>query len=181
MFSELGYPAISIRDIAAECKVNIPSIYHYFEDKDDLYDRCCERAFQNIAETLNVSLTSEGTTHARIKKFAIALAEVLINDQQFTRLLQRELLLSQSKLFRAITERHFAHEYRLLIAAVADVEGAAGAPAKAFSIYALMFGLVVLRETAEIARAKLSLFSDPKKLGAYVLTTLFPKHAWQKH
>src|SRR5882757_3089515 len=63
MFSELGYPAISIRDIAAECKVNIPSIYHYFEDKDDLYDRCCERAFQNIAETLNVSLTSEGTTH----------------------------------------------------------------------------------------------------------------------
>ena len=181
MFSERGYPAISIRDIAAECKVNIPSIYHYFEDKDDLYDRCCERAFQNIAEMLRVSLTSTGTTHERIKKFAVALSDVLLNNEQFRKLLQRELLLSQSKLFRGLVVNHFANEYRLLTAAVADVEGAAGAPAKAFSIYAMLFGLVALQPTVRISGAKLALHTEPKKLAEYVLTALFPKHAWQKH
>ncbi len=180
MFAERGFPAISIRDIAIECNINIPSIYHYFTDKSDLYDRCCEHAFSRISTTLRTTLTSQETAHAHIKRFTTQLCEVLVNDNDFLRLLQRELLISRSKRFEHITAEYFTGEYRTLTKAISDIEGSAsGARTKAFSIYALTFGMIVLRSTGEIGGARLTMLDKPEKLALFVLQQLFPSHDWK--
>jgi AcrR family transcriptional regulator len=181
MFSEMGFPAISIRDIATACNVNIPSIYHYFADKTDLYDRCCEHAFSRISATLRTTLTGPETAHAHIKRFTTELSEVLLKDNEFRRLLQRELLFSRSKRFEHITTQYFTAEYKTLIKALTEIEGSTGARARAqaFSIYAMVFGMIVLRPTGEIGGARLAMLDNPKKLALFVLESLFPAHDWK--
>lgn len=179
MFAERGYPAISIRDIATACEVNIPSIYHYFKDKDDLYDRCCEFAFQQAAATLRATLVGPEDSPVRLKRFAIALCDLLLNASDFRRLLQRELLLPRSRRFEALTSNSFTHEYKLLIPAVGEIAGATGARSRAFSIYAMVFGLIVLEPIAEYSGAKAAMLDSPAKLAEFVLSSLFPEIAWK--
>ncbi|MGQ0698456.1 MAG: TetR/AcrR family transcriptional regulator [Panacagrimonas sp.] len=181
LFSERGYPAISIRDIAAACEVNIPSIYHYFTDKDDLYDRCCEHAWTQASTPLHEALAGTEKSAERIKRFALALCEVL-RDEQFRRLLERELLLPRSKRFENLTNHHFIAEYKLLIPAVAEVSGLSGAAARAraMSIYALTFGLIVLRPISDIGGAKSAALESPVKLADLVLGSLLPGQDWKK-
>lgn len=182
LFSERGYPAISIRDIAAACEVNIPSIYHYFKDKDDLYDRCCEHAWTDVSAPLREALTGSDAAAVRLKRFTALLCELLMRAEQFRRLLQRELLLSRSKRFENLTNRHFTAEYKLLVPTVGEVAGIAGASARAraMSIYALVFGLILLQPISEIGGAKASALESPAKLADFVLQTLFPGNDWKK-
>ncbi len=182
LFSERGYPAISIRDIATACEVNIPSIYHYFKDKDDLYDRCCEHVWTDVSAPLREAITGTEPAAVRLKRFTVALADVLMQAEQFRRLLQRELLLSRSKRFENITNRHFTAEYKILVPAVAEVAGIAGAAARAraMSIYAMTFGLILLQPIADIGGAKSPALENPAKLADFVLQTLFPAQNWKK-
>lgn len=182
LFSERGYPAISIRDIAAACEVNIPSIYHYFKDKDDLYDRCCEHSWTRASRPLHEALAGPEKAAERVKRFVLALCEVLLRDEQFRRLLERELLLPRSKRFEHLTKHHFMAEYKLLIPAVGEVAGIAGAAARAraMSLYALCFGLIVLRPISEIGGAKTAALESPVKLAELVLNSLLPGEDWKK-
>jgi len=181
MFAEMGFPAVSIRDIASECKVNIPSIYHYFADKTDLYDRCCEHAFSRISATLRTSLSGSETAHQYVKRFTTELSEVLLHDSQFRKLLQRELLYSRSKRFEALSDNYFTGEYKSLTKALTEIEGSsAGAKMKGFSICAMVFGLISLRHTAELGGTKLPMLASPAKLAEHVLNGLFPAHNWKK-
>lgn len=182
LFSERGYPAISIRDIAAACEVNIPSIYHYFTDKDDLYDRCCEHAWTQASAPLRAALEGDERAAKRVKRFTLALCVVLLDGDQFRRMLLRELLLARSKRFEHLTNTHFIAEYKLLIPAVGEVSGTSGAAARgrAMSLYALVFGLIVLRPISEIGGAKSAALESPVKLADFVLASLFPGQDWKK-
>ncbi len=182
LFSERGYPAISIRDIAAACEVNIPSIYHYFKDKDDLYDRCCAHSWTRASRPMHEVLAGQESAAKRVKRFANALCEALLRDVQFRRLLERELLLPRSKRFENLTNDYFTAQYKLLIPAVAELAGITGAAARAraMSIYALAFGLIVLRPISEIGGAKAAALESPAKLADLVLNSLLPGEDWKK-
>jgi AcrR family transcriptional regulator len=179
LFAERGYPAISIRDIATACQVNIPSIYHYFVDKDDLYDRCCAHAFKVVSTTLHRKLESSGPATARLKRFTVALCDMLLNGEQFRRILQRELLLPRSKRFESLVADHFIGEYKLLIPAVAEISDPAQARSRAFSIYGMVFGLIVLEPIAEYSGAKAAMVARPSYLAEFVLRSLFPDQDWK--
>lgn len=182
LFSERGYPAISIRDIVAACEVNIPSIYHYFKDKDDLYDRCCEHVWREVSAPLRAAISGTEDAQFRLKRFTIVLCNVLLQAEQFRKMLQRELLLSRSKRFENLTNRHFTAEYHVLVPAVAQVAGISEANAKprALSIYALTFGLILLRPIADIGGASSPALEGSAVLAEFVLQTLFPEQDWKK-
>ncbi|MGB0956781.1 MAG: TetR/AcrR family transcriptional regulator [Panacagrimonas sp.] len=180
MFSEKGYAAISIRDIAHACDVTIPSIYHYFSDKAGLYDRCCAHAFRHVSAILHQKLEAPGTAQQRLKRFTVALCDLILNEHQFRRILQREMLLPQSRRFRSLTENHFTGEYKMLVPAVAEITDKRSAPELAFSIYAMVFGLISLETIAQFAGAKIEMHQSAQKLADYVLKLLFPDQRWSR-
>lgn len=178
LFSELGYPGVSIRDIAAACDANVSSIYHHFRDKDDLYDRCCEHAFRGVAERLRMELADGSTPQQRLLHFTMTLCDVLLNSEQFRRLLQRELLLSRSARFEALTKRHFTEEYRDLVPIVAALSTPTGARARTFLIYSTVFGVIALQPIARIANAGSNFIQSPRTLARFVLQSILPGHNW---
>jgi len=52
VFLSKGYLGATIRDIALEAELSPGLIYHYFDNKDDVYGQICEEAFHILLETL---------------------------------------------------------------------------------------------------------------------------------
>jgi TetR/AcrR family transcriptional regulator len=179
LFAERGYAALSMRDIAAACKVNIPSIYHFFGGKENLYDTCCNTAFAASARKIHASMDNIADTESRIRHFVIAVSEVLLEHQEVRRLLLHELIIGdESRHYEELTMHAFVKEFRMLVAEISKLEGVANAGELAFAIYSLTLGFVLLRRNAEVAHVDPSLTLTPVRLAEQVLSTVLPHWHW---
>jgi AcrR family transcriptional regulator len=180
MFAAEGYAAISIRDIANACKVNAPTIYHFFGDKEALFAECCAVIFASTARKLHASLISAGQPKARVKRFTVTLSRILMQNHDFRRLLQREILLDERRQYGKLATHFFVEEFSMLVREIAELESLDFDSAKeqAFSIYALTFGLIQLRRTAEAGGVDKRSQSNPERLAQRVLSIVLPDQKW---
>lgn len=180
MFADHGFTAISIRDIAGACSISIPSIYHFFGDKESLYMACCEHTFDEVAKQLHGSL-SRGTGGARrIKFFTATLARVLSINHNFRRLLQRELLREEHRGIDELTTHHFSREFELLTHEITELTGDKDAMDRSFSIYALTFGLTQLRRIGQVTGTSKSIAGSSARLAEHVLSIVMPEISWTR-
>ena len=180
LFAERGYSAISIRDIASACGIGIPSIYHFFGDKDSLYVSCCEALFGNVEVLLSNSFKKADSSHTNIRNFAITLCNILLKERDVGRLLQMELLQDEHRGIEEITAHHFISAFRILIDGISDLVGEKGAAERAFLIYALPLGQIQLRRVAQLANADITQGGHAEKLAEYVLNVALPGHDWTR-
>lgn len=180
MFSERGFAAISIRDIAGECGISIPSIYHFFGDKENLYLQCCDYIFTEAAAHLRSSLTPSPSSRVRVKRFTVALCEVLLENHVFRRLLQRELLREERRSIDQLTTHHFRDEFTSLAVDIANLAGEKHAMNRTFSIYAMAFGLIQLQRIGELAGMSKAIAESPKALAQHILSIVLPEQSWAR-
>jgi AcrR family transcriptional regulator len=181
MFADEGYSAVSIRDIASACKLTTPSIYHFFGDKEALFASCCSAMFAASAKKLHASLVAARGPKATVKQFTMTLSEILLYDVDFRRLLQREILRDERRQFEQLTAHFFVEEFAMLVKEIAELESLdlEGAREHAFSIYALTFGLIQLRRTAEVAGVDKSANLSAEHLAERVLGIVLPHIKWR--
>jgi AcrR family transcriptional regulator len=179
LFADQGFAALSMRDIAGASQLNVPSIYHFFGGKENLYYSCCSAEFSAVAGKLNASLVSPPNPKARIRTFTVNLCEVLLESRDFRRLLLQEIIVRDgSRHFDELSTQFFLPEFRLLVGEIAALEGRKEAVEHAFSIYALTFGLILLRQTFEVAGVNKAKNSSPVRLAERVLGIALPKYKW---
>jgi AcrR family transcriptional regulator len=65
VFSDRGYHATSIRDIAREAGFSVGGVYQFFASKDELYLRIVEEQWEHFFKILNEALTAD-TTEGRL-------------------------------------------------------------------------------------------------------------------
>lgn len=180
MFAEYGFAAISIRDIAGACGISIPSIYHFFDDKDTLYVRCYEHIFRAASENLHQVMLGVEPGQPRVREFTVGLCDLLLNNHDFRRLFQRELLREERRTIDQLTTHHFRDEFRMLTKEIATLTGEKNAMDRAFSIYALVFGLIQMRRIGELAGMSKSIALTPQHLADHVLAIVLPEVNWNK-
>jgi TetR/AcrR family transcriptional regulator len=180
MFADRGYAALSMRDIAAAAGLNMPSIYHFFGGKENLYRSCCNAAFASISGALGASLKAPASPKARIKDFAVTLCQVLLENRDFRRLLLQEIIMrDESRHFEELSTNFFLPEFRALVDEIAALDGKGDAAEQAFSVYALTFGLILLRRTFAVAGADGTSAFSPPRLAERVLDIVLPRHRWR--
>jgi TetR/AcrR family transcriptional regulator len=180
MFAEQGFSAVSVRDIAGACGITLPTIYHFFGDKENLYRACCDAIFFTAAQRLNVAVSAAGTPEARIRQFAVTLCDILMNNTDFRRLLQRELLRREQPAVHDLTSHHFRAEFELFAHEFRQLDPTPNAIDHTFSVYALTFGLVQLRRVSDKAGIEQQYMSTPVHLAEFVLSTILPQVNWGK-
>ncbi len=60
-FAEKGYGGSSVNTICSAQGISKGIIYHYFENKDELYLSCVEECFQRLTDHLSAALPAEDT------------------------------------------------------------------------------------------------------------------------
>lgn len=178
LFAARGYAAISIRDIAGECGIGIPSIYHFFGDKDSLYVSCCQQLFGEVEATLCSSFKEGASSHAHVRDYAIALCKAMLQNHGFRRLSQMEVLQDEHRSLEEITAPHFLSPFKLLVKAIAALEGEGCATERALLVVSLVYGQIQLQRIAQMVGSDATHGGNPEKLAEYVLNAAMPGHNW---
>ena len=71
-FFQKGYLGATIRDIAYEAALSPGLIYHYFNNKDDIYGAICQEAFKVLIGLLQNADTKTGTIMERLMQISRA-------------------------------------------------------------------------------------------------------------
>ena len=180
LFAARGYAAISIRDIAGECGIGIPSIYHFFGDKDSLYVTCCQQLFGEIEATLCGCFREGASSHEHIRDYTVGLCKAMLQNQGFRRLSQMEVLQDEHRSLEEITAPHFLSPFKLLVKAIAAQEGEARATEQALLIVSLVYGQIQLQRIAQMVGSDASQGGNPEKLAQHVLNAALPGHDWSQ-
>ncbi len=160
-FARDGYPATTVRDIAADVGVNVALINRYFESKEGLFEACLTRAAEDLERPAAADVDVDGVVRLMVGQ----IADVAGDDQQ----LQLLLMLRSSGDERAEAIRRRIYQgYAERIAAVAGwrsgAEGAEGLLLRAQIAMAAGLGVVLMRATMglePIAGADASVLAGP--------------------
>ena len=64
LFARHGYNGVSIRDIAAEARANISSVYYHFDSKQKLLEAVCRRRMVPVVTERKAAIAAAGKTDA---------------------------------------------------------------------------------------------------------------------
>ncbi len=121
LYADLGYSAVSMRDVANEVGVTPANLYHHFEGKDDLIQQTLAHVFAQKTAPLADVLTHTPASAERLDAFVDFFLRLLMEDRVFFRLLVRELLdgggARLEELAHSVLERPFS-----LVSSLADPE-----------------------------------------------------------
>ncbi|RRS34078.1 MAG: hypothetical protein OI74_05850 [Gammaproteobacteria bacterium (ex Lamellibrachia satsuma)] len=115
LFSQRGYEGVSMRNIACAVDISTPALYNHFKDKQSLYIAVITDTFENKSELLLQALTGQDKPILRLQNFITRLSEVLHDDPDFHRLMQRELLDGDEKRLRYLAQEVFGHSFQHLM------------------------------------------------------------------
>jgi len=92
LFAMAGYSGVSMRTLAKKVGLSAAALYHHFPDKQTLYLSAMTQVFLDKAESLEEILDSSATPERRLAQFIIRLCELVHQDNDFSMLIQREMM-----------------------------------------------------------------------------------------
>ncbi|MEQ9586418.1 MAG: TetR/AcrR family transcriptional regulator [Parvibaculaceae bacterium] len=92
LFAESGMSGVTMRQIAHAAEVTLPTIYHYFDNKEMLYRAVETKLYSAHAASLLSAMQVVGSASFRLRQFMAVLLEVLAHNPPYLRILQRGLL-----------------------------------------------------------------------------------------
>ena len=122
LFSEQGYEGVSMRNIADAVSISAPALYNHFKDKQSLYVAAIAEAFENKSELLLQALTGRNKPLVRLEHFVNRLCEILHDDPDFRRLMQRELLDGDDKRLRVLAQEVFGASFQNLMDVLVELK-----------------------------------------------------------
>jgi AcrR family transcriptional regulator len=179
-FAAVGFEAATMRSIASRAGVTLPTIYHYFGDKANLYLEACLATFAPRADhALAAFERSSASEEQRILGFFVDLASDLLEDEDFFKLLHREMIDQDRDGIEKLTERCWKQSFAALALAFRSIAVDRRDPAElTLASFALMLGLAEFRRNAPFLDGKFGRYYQPKALAGLVLNTTVPHINW---
>jgi AcrR family transcriptional regulator len=144
LFTERGYKAVSIRDIADACQVTNAALYYHFDSKEMLFEQVLETYTRKLAERMQAAADKGDTTKNKI-------AAILIEYGQITADHRSPMFLMNHTGYKAQDEQHRAAAARLMKLLMAPLEGVLAraiaqgelcSPRGNFSLAAMLVGML---------------------------------------
>lgn len=114
LFARYGYDSVSMRDIAQTVGIRAPALYNHFKDKQSLYLEAVSHAFEDKAQALSAIFTAGGTPTERLTRLVECLCELIGNDANFRKLLQREVLDGDEARLRILARSIFIEPFHAI-------------------------------------------------------------------
>ncbi len=180
-FAADGFEATTMRSVASKAGVTLPTLYHYFGDQKNLYLEACLATFGPRAERALAAYSQSGARDdEKVISFFVDLASELLENENFFKLMHREIIDQDREGIRRLTERCWNQSFTALCATFRSLLPKGADPiATVFTSFALMFGLVEFRRKAPFLHETIEQHYSPRKLAELVLGTTVPGIAWR--
>lgn len=114
LYADLGYSAVSMRNVASEVGVTQANLYHYFNGKSDLIRETLGHVFAQKTAPMTEVLGGADTSSERFEVFVNFFVSLLIEDRVFFRLLVRELVDGGVARLKDLAHSVLEHPFRLV-------------------------------------------------------------------
>jgi len=169
-----------MRDVAAAVKVTLPTIYHYFGNKRNLYDETRIEVFSSRSNKHIQHLRTSKEAPARIHDYLLALATDLMNDPLYYKLLHREMLEQDKSGLRRLSQESFKQGFNEMCTLLSGM-AVDRPPAKmAMTLYSLLFGLISTMRYGVYLDDSLAEYQTPDYLVRLTLERLIPEIDWSQ-
>ena len=138
LFSEKGFDAVSMRDIADKVNISPPALYNHFKGKKALYISVIEESFSNKSKQLVNSLTIDALPIKRLEAFVLTLSEILVDEPEFKRLIQREQLDADQQRLQYLAKELFNPFLNALTSLIKEIKPDCDAHGVAFAIIGMV-------------------------------------------
>lgn len=118
LFARHGFHAVSVDQIVASARVNKRMVYHYFGNKDGLFEAALSDVYQRIEQVEFHAVEQGRSASEKLSKLLISYFEFLDAEPEFTRLLQWENLEKGRHLTKenhGITKNPFMNRFRAIV------------------------------------------------------------------
>lgn len=103
LFSEKGYPNVSMHEIAHHAEFAIGTLYKFFKNKEDLYNSLLIDTAEQFHSTLDQALKEKGGCHQKLKKYVRSYGDLFMASAMAVRLYFAETLGGSLNLRAALT------------------------------------------------------------------------------
>lgn len=90
-FSQKGYAATSLREIASDARTTKPMIYYYFRSKEELYASIVHKILGDLASGIRAGVPPDGDASARISAYAACYLDAFLDKEEIIALVLREV------------------------------------------------------------------------------------------
>ena len=91
LFGEVGFDAVSVRDVAERAGVKKALVFYYFESKEDLFEQVLTRYYDAHRRALEEAFEVEGDLRARMRRLVDAYFDFIAENQRFARVVQQQV------------------------------------------------------------------------------------------
>lgn len=120
LFAEKGFDAVSMNDIARSAGVSKANVYHHYGSKDALYLTTLRVACDDSSHVIAKTANADGPFEQRLADFLRNHLESMLDNEQATRLVLRELIEHGAQRGEALAEQVFGEHFSGLVAIVTE-------------------------------------------------------------
>ena len=120
LFAELGFDAVSMNAIAARAGVSKANIFHHFSSKNALYIAVLREACHEAAEDLQILENDDRPFAERLAHFAHEHLNHILEREQVTRLIQREIMQNGQQRGQELAEKVFGDKFQRFVEILRD-------------------------------------------------------------
>lgn len=92
LFAKHGFDGVAMRNIAAASEITLPSIYHHFGNKEELFKAVETEMYSTHAKSLLEQLQADLSAEERLRGFVQVMFQHLESNPDYLKLLQRNLV-----------------------------------------------------------------------------------------
>jgi AcrR family transcriptional regulator len=121
LFAEKGYTGLSMRQLACAVDMSVAAIYHHFPDKNALYLAATHYAFAGKESVFAQVWAAECTPAERLQRLILAIITVMSMDNDFCRLVQREIMEADTERMQFLAQSVFKNQFDRLLQLVQEL------------------------------------------------------------
>ena len=114
LFADSGYAGVSMRQIAHAVGIKAASLYHHFPDKQTLYIEALTESFSKRTDFMNESFALQVSPEQRLLYLIKGLCLQIHEDDNFRRLMQREVLDGDEKRLQLLADQVFSNFFKVM-------------------------------------------------------------------
>ena len=182
LFADGGFERTVISDIAKSARVAIPTIYHHFGNKRNLYNRTCVWVFSRKAQAHWRQLTQpyEGGDPQHLYNYLEALARDFMEDKVYYGLMHRELTYRSTQGLKELSEQSFSYAFAELCKLCARISPGKESSTLGLSLHAMQFGLIDMLRFGVYVDPTFKSLQTPTEITRCTVSSLLPEVDWSK-
>jgi len=144
LFARHGYDRVTMRDISTNVGVTLPTIYHHFKDKENLYREVELESYGGMKDRLMSALEEAETPEMRLRAFIGELFDILHENPVFRNLALRNMLDPDHRHHKFLVGVTLQKVYESLVRLLNEFRPGSGDKTVPMAIVSGIFGFVAM-------------------------------------